>query len=287
MVNPKNNLPILYGGYAQKDLLTGSVALNSIVKEVSQHNKNLSPPAKEHLKWHYRLGHLHLRTKVQFLLRTGILAATEKTKRLHSQATSLTDLSLCAACQFGKQRRCTEPGSTTTIVKDQRGVTKDGKLNPGQCVSVDHFVCSTKGRRFNSRRKSKTEDLYCGSVIFVDNASGYTWIGFQSHLKTHETLSVKGSYELFCREVGVVPLQYLTDNGAAFTSKSYSQSLEKFAQISQFAGVGAHHHDGIVAERAIQTIMSIVRTMMFHLTVQWLFLMQLSYIIMYLTLIRA
>ena len=241
MVNPSNNLPMSFG-YDKQNMMTGSVALNTTVNEVSQHNENLTAPQKELLKWHYRLGHLNFR-KVQFLMRTGILATTEKTRRLHSQAASLLqDLPLCAACQFGKQRRRTEPGSTTTIVKDRRGVTKDGNLHPGQCISVDHFVCSTKGRRFDSRGKSKVDNLYVGGAIFVDHASGYTWIGFQSHLNTHETLSVKGSFELFCREVGVVPLKYLTDNGAAFTSKSYSQSLENFAQISRFAGVGAHHH---------------------------------------------
>ena len=39
--------------------------------------------------------------------------------------------------------------------------------------------------------------------------------------------------------------------------------LSNFSQIQCFAGVGAHHHNG-VAEKAIQTIMSIARTMMLH-----------------------
>jgi len=37
----------------------------------------------------------------------------------------------------------------------------------------------------------------------------------------------------------------------------------------KFAGVGAHHHNGN-AERAIQTIMSIARTMMLHSAIHWL-----------------
>ena len=266
MVNPKNNLPMSYG-YNSDHLQTTSLAFNSTVNEVAHQNANLSPAQKELLKWHYRLGHMNL-LKVQFLMRTGVLATTEKTRRLHTLASTLTDLPLCAACQFGKQRRRTEPGTKTIIVKDKQGVTKDGNLHPGQCISVDHFVCSTKGRRFDSKGKSKINDLYTGGAIFVDHASGYTWIGFQSHLNTHETLSVKESFELFCREIGVVPLQYLTDNGAAFTSKDYTQSLRTFAQISRFAGVGAHHHAGI-AERAIQTIMSIARTMMLHAAIHW------------------
>ena len=107
-----------------------------------------------------------------------------------------------------------------------------------------------------------------GGAIFVDHASGYTWIGFQSHLNTHETLHVKNSFELFCRNVGVMPSQYLTDNGSAFTSAKYTESLQTFAQTYRFAGVGAHHHAGI-AERAIQTIMSIARTMMLQAAIHW------------------
>ena len=51
-------------------------------------------------------------------------------------------------------------------------------------------------------------------------------------------------------------------------SKSYTARLSNSSQIQQFAGVGAHHHNG-VAEKAIQTIMSIARTIMLHSAIQW------------------
>jgi hypothetical protein len=62
--------------------------------------------------------------------------------------------------------------------------------------------------------------------------------------------------------------EYLSDNGTAFTSRSYQQHLQTFSQISQYAGVGAHHHNG-VAERSIQTVMSIARTMLLHSAIHW------------------
>ena len=43
---------------------------------------------------------------------------------------------------------------------------------------------------------------------------------------------------------------------------------KKFEQIHRFAGVGAHHHNGC-AERSIQTIMSIARTIMLHAAIHW------------------
>ena len=111
--------------------------------------------------------------------------------------------------------------------------------------------------------------MYTGGAIFVDHVSGYTCIGFQTHLNTYETLRAKESFELFCRDTGLVPIQYLTDNGSAFTSTKYTDTLRNFSQLYKFAGVGVHHHAG-VTERAIQTIMSIARTkMMLHAAIHW------------------
>jgi transposase InsO family protein len=71
-----------------------------------------------------------------------------------------------------------------------------------------------------------------------------------------------------CRDVGVVPIQYHTDNGSSFTSGAFANQLATFKQMATFAGVGAHHHNGI-AERSIQTIMSCARTMMLHSAIHW------------------
>ena len=53
-----------------------------------------------------------------------------------------------------------------------------------------------------------------------------------------------------CRDNGVVPVQYQSDNGSAFTLSGFTAKLKEFAQIICFAGTGAHHHNG-TAERAI------------------------------------
>ena len=87
-------------------------------------------------------------------------------------------------------------------------------------------------------------------------------------MNTHETIQSKESFESHARDYGVVVTEYLSDNGSAFSSQAYRQHLETFSQISQFAGVGAHHHNG-VAERSIQTVMSIARTMLLHAAIHW------------------
>ena len=57
-------------------------------------------------------------------------------------------------------------------------------------------------------------------------------------------------------------------HGKAFTSAGFTSHLSQFEQAMKFAGVVAHHHNGN-AERAIQTIMYIVRTMMLHSAIHW------------------
>ena len=68
---------------------------------------------------------------------------------------------------------------------------------------------------------------------------------FQQHLNTHETLKAKQDFKLKFKDAGVIPLEYISDKGTAFTSKSYTAHLSNFSQIQQLAGVGAHHDNGV------------------------------------------
>ncbi|KAI2509100.1 hypothetical protein MHU86_5348 [Fragilaria crotonensis] len=265
-VNPDNNLPTSQA-YRQPAILPAAECLNATISAVNEANLNLSEPEKELLRWHYRLGHISFR-KIQFLMRSGVLTKSNNKRKLHQAACSLTELPKCAACQYGKQHRRPAPGRVSTAVRDREGVLKDGHLVPGQQVSVDHFVSSTKGRLFTSAGRSLNSELYSGGCLFNDHASGFVHIEFQTHLNTHETLMAKENFELMCRDHGVIPQSYLSDNAKCFTTKAFTERLSLFEQIVRFAGVGAHHHNGN-AERSIQTIMSIARTMMLHSAIHW------------------
>jgi hypothetical protein len=87
-------------------------------------------------------------------------------------------------------------------------------------------------------------------------------------LNTHEILKAKQSFELMARDSGVISQSYLSDNGRRFTSTKFAEHVGTLKQVVKFAGVGAHHHNGH-AERAIQTIMSIARTMMPYSAEHW------------------
>ena len=76
-------------------------------------------------------------------------------------------------------------------------------------------------------------------VLFVDHASGYIFVSPQVHLNTHETIGAMAAFESHARDFGVIPQEYFSDNGKAFTSVEYRKNLETFAQIHRLAGVGA------------------------------------------------
>jgi len=223
-------------------------------------NLHLTPGAQELLRWHFRLGHLGLQS-VQVLLRGKALGDSP----LIRAAIKCTILPKCAACQFGKQRRRSTEADLTTPVLNH-SITA-GDLQPGERVSVDHFIGSTRGRLYTSRGHSKPETMYSGGCIFIDHASSYIHEEHQVSLTTHETLKSKHSFERVCFDMGVGIQAYQSDNGV-FTSVGYAADLSILRQHQRLAGVGAHHQNGVV-ERAIQTIMSMARTMFLHAFLHW------------------
>ena len=97
----------------------------------------------------------------------------------------------------------------------------------------------------------------------MDHASGYIHVELQVRMNTRETLQAKHEFQQECAKHGVIPQNYLTDEGSSFTSAEYTSDLQKFRQIIRHAAPGAHHANGI-AERNILTVMSIARAMMHH-----------------------
>ena len=160
------------------------------------------------------------------------------------------------------------PGRWTTAIPSRQGALKKDQLLPGQQIAVDDFVCSLEGWLFESRGKTKDAHMYSGGALFINMASGHIDCIFQAHLNMHETIHAKEEHEMRCQDVDIMPQEYISDNGSAFTSSQYTAHLCDFKQIHHFAGVGAHHCN-VVAERSIQSIMSIAHTMMLHTAIHW------------------
>jgi Reverse transcriptase (RNA-dependent DNA polymerase) len=282
-VSPVNNLPT---NYAYGDVQPTSPVIEpvndplvcNVISTVSEENRNLTPAQKELLRWHYKLGHIDFR-RIQYLLRLGLLAtndvsragspiASESNRRLHTMAAKLTDYPKCAACMYGKQVLRHSPGRYNVTDPEREGALKHNDVLPGAKISVDHFVCGTKGRLFSGRGKTSAEQMFTGGCVFVDHCSGYIHVEFQSHLNSHETLRAKQRYEQVCNVNGVFPRSYVSDGGTAYTSEEFNNHLSEFRQNHALAAPGAHHHNG-VAERSIRTITTLARTMMLHAGIHW------------------
>ena len=225
-------------------------------------NQNLTTSQKLLLTWHFRFGHLNF-TTVQWILRSGIFGKnsifTSAGKCAHPK---------CAACEYGKARRRPTKSTIRTPVPERENALKGNTLFPGQRVSLDHFVCSAKGRLTFSKGKTPSENMYCGGAIFVDQASGYIFIQSQVTFSSVETLQAKLTFERMCLSNGVTVITYMSDNGTAFRSKEFVGDIISRGQDARYSAIGAHHHNGI-AERAIMTVSNMSRTMMLHAAVRW------------------
>jgi hypothetical protein len=134
-------------------------------------------------------------------------------------------------------------------------------------VACDHFVSSAKGRLFGGFGKTDLSKMYSGACVFTDLATGYLHLELQISFTAHETLQATERFEALMKENGVIVHKYMFDNGSAFTSTEYCIKLAEQSQKSQQAAVGAHSQN--VAKHAVQTILSMARTMMIHAAIHW------------------
>ena len=157
-----------------------------------------------------------------------------------------------------------QPTNTTVTgrVPETEGSLKNNDLFPGQRVSMDHFICSAKGRLYDSLGKSKDQVMFQGGCLFVDHASGYIHVEHQVSISASESIEAKLKFERVCYDMGVKVQAYQSDNGV-FDSAAYTKELLGTNQQVRFSGVGAKHQNGI-AERGIGTIMNMARTFMLH-----------------------
>ena len=129
-------------------------AVNNTLPSTSQppltasSNINLTEPEKELLRWHQRLGHISIK-RIQWMMRQGFLATSERLRCLHASASKLHQGPMCTACQYAKQRRKTAPGSIKKTVPTMENALKENNMFPGSRISVDHFEANPRGRLLN------------------------------------------------------------------------------------------------------------------------------------------
>ena len=167
---------------------------------------------------------------------------------------------VCSACLYAKATR------KKWRDKGKIQYNKEKTQVPGQCVSVDQMVSPTPGLVAQITGKLTTK-RYKYATIFVDQATkmGYTYL--QSTASADETITAKKAFEAFARQHGVTVRGYHADNGI-FKANKWVESCRSQSQNLTFAGVNAHHQNG-VAERRIRTLQELTRAMLIHANKLW------------------
>jgi hypothetical protein len=167
-------------------------------------------------------------------------------------------------CVYGKEKiKPTRRSKTDKNSPSHEKELSKEILIPGQKVSIDHFI----GRAYNSRGSDSHDKMFKGGVIFVDLASAYVCVVPVVNFTAGEAIRAKREFEQEMVSMGVVTLHYHTDDGE-FTSAEFQDELAKLNQGLSLSAVGAHH-ENVMAERTIGTVVSLARTMMLHSTMRW------------------
>ena len=233
-------------------------------------NQNLSSPQKELLFFHSRFGHINFRS-LQSNMRehlfedkdghSMILKPVIPTK--YKQTKSCIPPK-CSACLLGKAKKRSTSGMKTQSRPPNPLPTE---AEPGSTICCDHYESSIKGRKENTYGKEKDTDKYVGGTIFCDAATGFIYIAHQVSLRVGDTIKSKNNFEQMATSLGVKVQSYFGDNGV-FTAKGFKADLVVKNQAIRFSGAGAHHQNGI-AERAIQTVTYLSRSMIIHMCLHW------------------
>lgn len=204
----------------------------------------------ELLRYHQRFDHLPM-AKLQEMARQNVIP-----RRLAKCA-----LPTCSACLFSKAEK--RPWRQKSV-KNKQPPSKPTR--PGQVISVDQLKSPTPGL-VAQMRGIPMKARYEYATVFVDHYSGMSYIHLQKTQDAEETVEAKIAFERYAATMGVKVLNYHGDNGI-FRANLWVQHCAKNDQGLTFAGVGAHHTNGM-AERRIKELQNMTRASMVFAAHRW------------------
>ena len=178
------------------DPLPEGVQVNAMLH--NEANQNLTRAQKDLLHWHWRLGHASQK-RVQGLMRKNVHTAEQIIVPTVKKAASCFR-PLCTACRLARAH-C----NLTHLLPRHPApdmLIRANDLLPGDCASVDQYVCHTRGRLPNTKGKEKDQKRYCGGLIAVNHASGFIHLTNQVSLYGGEAVKAKHSFEHLARGFG-------------------------------------------------------------------------------------
>ena len=204
----------------------------------------------ELLQHHYRFSHISFR-KLQLMAQAGIIP-----KRL-----AKCNVPVCSACMYAKATK--RPWRSKTRKNSPKSCEP---LRPGSVVSVDQMVSPVHGL-IAQMTGFLTNKRYRYATVFVDQATRLGYVYLQKTSTAEETIKAKQAFEAYSRVRGVQIKAYHADNGI-FKANAWVEACEKAGQPLTFAGVNAHHQNGL-AERRIRELQELTRTSLVHANRRW------------------
>ena len=226
------------------------VNLAEAAQEMEEKDVYSQAPTNQLLIWHYRLNHLPF-SRLQTMAQNGELP------------TSLKECTVpqCAACNYAKATKKPWRTKGRRFARELPTIRK-----AGDCVSVDQLELSTPGL-IAQLRGFLTKERFNSATVFVDHHSGLSYVHLQRSTNAEETLTAKVAFEAWANTFGVKILHYHADNGR-FAERTFMSHCDSKGQTISFAGVNAHHQNGI-AEKRIRDLQDTARTMLVHAKKRW------------------
>ena len=201
------------------------------------------------LHYHYKFGHVSF-NRLKQMAKVGVIP-----KRLAKVQTPV-----CAACL------CAKATKRQWRTKCQTAYKPHTATEPGEVVSVDQLVSPTPGL-IAQMTGILTIKRYKYATVYVDQASRLGYVYLQKTATAQETIESKHAFETYAKDRGVKILNYHADNGI-FRANLWQAECKKNNQGLTFAGVNAHHTNGL-AEKRIRDLQDLARTQMIHATNKW------------------
>lgn len=207
-------------------------------------------PTTELLRLHHRFHHISF-NRLQLMAKAGIFP-----RRLATCA-----VPVCSACLYGKKtKRPWRPKQAKTDADFSRPAT------PGTTVSVDQMISPTPGL-VAQMTGQLTNERYTCATVFVDHATRFGYVHLQKSTSAEETIKGKQAFERCASEYGIKIKHYHADNGI-FKAKAWVNQCATQGQRLTFAGVNAHHQNG-VAEKRIRDLQDLARSSLIHANKRW------------------